>query len=83
MFSLYTSKTMRTNIDIDDELLAEAMAAAGLPTKKATVEEALRRLVQQHRQRQAIANLAGLGWEGELERMRMSRVNDRRHDRRR
>ncbi|MFZ0837651.1 MAG: type II toxin-antitoxin system VapB family antitoxin [Xanthobacteraceae bacterium] len=74
---------MRTNIDIDDELLAEAMAAAGLPTKKATVEEALRRLVQQNRQRQAIANLAGLGWEGDLERMRMGRVNDPRHDRRR
>jgi Arc/MetJ family transcription regulator len=55
---------MRTNIDIDDELLAEAMMATGLPTKKATVEEALRRLVQQHRRRQAIANLAGLGWEG-------------------
>ncbi len=74
---------MRTNIDIDDELLAEARAAAGLPTKKATVEEALRRMVQQNRQRQAIANLAGLGWEGDLERMRMGRVNDPRHDRRR
>ncbi len=74
---------MRTNIDIDDDLLAEAMAATGLPTKKATVEEALRRLVQQHRQRQAIANLAGLGWEGDLEQMRTGRVSDRRHDRRR
>ena len=37
---------MRTNIDIDDDLLAEAMKAAGLTTKKATVEEALRRLVK-------------------------------------
>jgi Arc/MetJ family transcription regulator len=40
---------MRTNIDLDDSLLAEAMAATGLATKKATVEEALRRLVRQHR----------------------------------
>ena len=31
---------MRTNIEIDDELLSEAMAATGLATKKATVEEA-------------------------------------------
>ncbi len=42
---------MCTNIDIDDDLLTEAMAAAGLSTKKATVEEALRRLVQRHRRR--------------------------------
>ena len=37
---------MRTNIEIDDDLLAEAMEAAGQTTKKATVEEALRRLVR-------------------------------------
>ena len=39
---------MRTNIDIDDDLLTEAMAVSGLSTKKATVEEALRRLVQRY-----------------------------------
>jgi Arc/MetJ family transcription regulator len=65
---------MRTTIDINDQLLAEAMAASGLRTKKATVEEALRRLVLQHRQRQAIANLAGLGWDGDLDCFRMNRV---------
>jgi Arc/MetJ family transcription regulator len=37
---------MRTNIDIDDELLAAAMTVTGLPTKRATVEEALRGLVR-------------------------------------
>ncbi len=58
---------MRTNIDIDDDLLSAAMAATHLPTKKATVEEALRRLVRHHRQQQAIADLAGLGWEGDLD----------------
>lgn len=65
---------MRTNIDLDDALLAEAMAATGLPTKKATVEEALRRLVRQHRQRSAIADMAGLGWDGDLDAMREGRV---------
>lgn len=64
---------MRTNIDIDDDLLAIAMAATGLPTKKATVEEALRRLVRQHHQRQAIQDMAGLGWEGDLDAMRAGR----------
>jgi len=30
---------MRTNIELDDELMAQAMEATGLTTKKATVEE--------------------------------------------
>ena len=68
---------MRTNIEIDDKLLAEAMAVAKLPTKKATVEEALRRLVRSYRQRKAIAALAGAGWTGNLDAMRRDRNNGR------
>ena len=41
---------MRTNIDIDDKLMKQAMKAAGVKTKKAAVEEALRRMVQIQRQ---------------------------------
>jgi len=67
---------VRTNIELDDELVAEAMAATGLPTKRATVEEALRVLVLQHRRKTALANLAGLGWEGDLDAMREGRVDD-------
>lgn len=37
---------MRTNIEIDDELMRKAMAATNATTKKAAVEEALRLLVQ-------------------------------------
>jgi len=65
---------MRTNIELDDELLAEAMEATGLPTKRATVEEALRLVVQQHRQRHALKELAKLGWEGDLDAMRRDTV---------
>ena len=36
---------MRTTIDIDDDLMAAAMKCSGVPTKKGTVEEALRILV--------------------------------------
>jgi Arc/MetJ family transcription regulator len=67
---------MRTNIDIDDDLLTEAMGATGLATKKATVEEALRRLVRRHRRQQALADMAGLGWEGDLAAMREGRQSD-------
>lgn len=64
---------MRMNIEIDDTLIAAAMAATGLPTKKATVDEALRRLVRRHHQRQAIADMAGLGWEGDFDSTRRGR----------
>lgn len=64
---------MRTNIEIDDDLLREAMLAAGLTTKKATVEAALQRLVVETRRRDAIAGLAGLGWDGDLDALRKAR----------
>jgi Arc/MetJ family transcription regulator len=65
---------MRTNIDLDDELMAQAMAATGLATKKATVEAGLRTLVRRREQKQAIAELKGLGWDGDLEAMREGRA---------
>ncbi len=64
---------MRTNIELDDELMAAAKEATGLATKKAIVEEALRDLVLRYRQRKAIDSLAGLGWEGDLQTMRRDR----------
>ena len=65
---------MRTNIDIDDKLVNEAMAALRLKTKKATVEEALRRAVQQEKRRRALSELTGIGWEGDLDGMRAGRT---------
>lgn len=62
---------MRTNIEIDEALLAEAMKVAGLKTKKATVEEGLK-LILQLNQQQKIRELKGkLKWEGNLEKMRL------------
>jgi len=68
---------MRTNIEIDDELLARAMAAAGLSTKRATVEEGLRLLVRVRKQAGALADIKGLGWDGDLDRMRRGRRSGR------
>lgn len=74
---IYTHRgPVRTNIEIDDDLLAEAMAAAGLSTKRATVEEALRTLVRQYRRRAAIADMSGLGWLGDLDALREGRSNE-------
>ena len=64
---------MRTNIEIDDKLMAQALKLTGLPTKRAVVEEGLRLLVQVRRQAQALKTLKGLGWEGDLDEMRRDR----------
>ena len=62
---------MRTNIEIDDKLMDEARRASGLRTKRATVEEALKLLVQTRKQA-AIGKLRGkLQWEGSLDEMRL------------
>jgi Arc/MetJ family transcription regulator len=61
---------MRTNIEIDDDLITEAMRIVGQSTKRGTVEEALRRVVAAYRKQKAIEDMAGLGWEGDLDTMR-------------
>jgi Arc/MetJ family transcription regulator len=61
---------MRTNIEIDDELMAKALELTGLPTKRAAVEEGLRVLIQ-HAYRQQMLDAAGkYRWEGDLDQMR-------------
>ena len=61
---------MRTNIDIDDELLAAAQAATGSTTKKETVRLGLELLVRLDRQRAIRALRGALPWDGDLETMR-------------
>jgi Arc/MetJ family transcription regulator len=61
---------MRTNIDIDEDLLREAMAATETTTKKAAVEASLREVVQLRRQGR-VRKIFGIGgWEGDLASMR-------------
>jgi Arc/MetJ family transcription regulator len=67
------ARVMRTNIDIDDELLAQAAEVAGTTTKRATVEYALAELVRR-KDRRAILRLKGeIAWEGDLDRSRLGR----------
>lgn len=64
---------MRTNIAIDDELMAEALRLTGLKTKRAVVEAGLRMLIRLKRQ-EDILHLAGkVQWEGNLDESRRSR----------
>lgn len=61
---------MRTNIEIDDSLMDEALRRSGIRTKRAAVEEGLRLLIQTRRQT-GIRKLRGkVKWEGDLDAMR-------------
>ena len=67
---------MRTNIEIDDQLMAEALKRSGAPTKRATVEEALRLLIQTRRQGGLRKYRGKVKWEGDLDAMRTDRTAD-------
>jgi Arc/MetJ family transcription regulator len=62
----------RTNIDLDDELVAEAIRRYGLKTKKEAVDLALRRLVGPPVTKEFLLSLRGTGWAGDLDEMRGS-----------
>jgi len=65
---------MRTNIEIDDELMKQAMKATGATTKRAAVEASLREVVQLRSQGR-IRKIFGIGgWEGDLAAMREGRL---------
>ena len=61
---------MRTNIDINDELLSEAMKATGAATKREVVEMGLASLVRLKRQERIRKYRGKLTWEGDLDEMR-------------
>jgi len=61
---------MRTNIDIDDELMKEVLQATGVKTKKEAVELGLRALLRLRRQGEIRRFRGKLDWDGDLDVMR-------------
>lgn len=65
---------MRTNIEIDDEVMREAQSLLGVGTKKEAVDLALRELVARHR-RLGVLDLRGkVRWVGDLDESRRGRT---------
>jgi Arc/MetJ family transcription regulator len=67
---------MRTNIEIDDELMRQAMRSTGAATKKAAVEAGLRLLVKAHSQASFRRLRGKVRWEGNLEESRLGRTQE-------
>lgn len=66
----------RTNIDLDDDLVAEVMRRFGVATKREAVDLALRRLVGTPLTPEFLLGLEGVGWGGDLDQMRSHRGMD-------
>ena len=65
---------MRTNIEIDDEVMREVQRLTGARTKREAVDLAMRELVAQH-ERLGILELRGkVRWEGNLDESRRGRL---------
>ena len=65
----------RTNIEVDDRLMAKAMRLTGARTKRETVDIALRRLVAKGTLYRAVRRLRGrVAWEGDVDAWRSART---------
>ena len=60
----------RTNIDIDDVLIADVMQRFGFKSKREAVDYALRAVYVEPLTREQMLELEGIGWEGDLDVMR-------------
>ena len=65
---------MRTNIEIDDDVMGEAQRLTGARTKRETVDLALRELVARHRQLGILELRGRVHWEGDLADSRRGRA---------
>jgi Arc/MetJ family transcription regulator len=65
---------MRTNIDIDDDLMEQALRSSDATTKRAVVEEALRLLIQTRGQGRVRRLRGKVAWQGDLGTSRMQRI---------
>ena len=65
--------TIRTNIEIDDKLMKDALRATGVKTKREAVELGLKTLVQLRAQEKARELKGKITWEGGLDAMRTDR----------
>lgn len=63
-------RSMRTNIVIDDELMADVLRITGIKTKREAVEKGLRTLLKLEQQAEIKKYRGKLKWEGDLDEMR-------------
>jgi len=61
---------MRTNIELDDTLIQQAMKLSKLTTKREVVQEALKNYVASMKKKELLKLRGKITWEGNLKEMR-------------
>ncbi|MDR1929100.1 MAG: type II toxin-antitoxin system VapB family antitoxin [Treponema sp.] len=64
---------MRTNVDLDDILVKEAMKISGMHTKKAVLNMVLKEYIRKNNLKKILKYRGSNIWEGNLEEMRRMR----------
>jgi Arc/MetJ family transcription regulator len=72
-YGVLRSLQMRTNIELDEKLVREAMRISGITTKKALVNKALQQFIDSNDLKELLKYQGAGIWEGNLEEMRTTR----------
>lgn len=72
LFSIFTHQfsNMRTNIELDDNLVKQAIKLSKLKTKREVVQEALKNYVAYMKKKELLRLKGRVIWEGNLKEMR-------------
>ena len=63
----------RTNVVLDDDLVAECQKATGIKTRRALIDHALHELLRHERQKELLDLKGTVRWEGDLAKWRRGR----------
>ena len=63
----------RTNVVLDDDLVAQCQAVTGIPTKRSLIDHALQELLRHERQKTVLELKGRIAWQGDLNAWRKGR----------
>lgn len=67
---------MRTHIELDEQLISQAIQLGHYPTKKAAIHAALLELVNTLKRQQLLTLRGKVNWQGDLDQLRSNRSGD-------
>ncbi len=73
VIQVYAWCMTRTNVDVDDDLVAAAMRRFGVRTKREAIDLALRQAAGPPLTTEMILDVRGIGWDGDLDELRSAR----------
>ena len=69
-------RMVRTNVVVDEDLVRKVMEIYGLKSKREAIDFALRHMAGVEERRRKTLALQGMGWDGDLDEMRRSEIQE-------